>query len=304
MSSVITDDLGRDQGGDRRRGGGRPDQEEARRPFFWICVGWIVARRRPGHHRQPAPAAQPRPRELQQRAERGPGLGPPPRHRRPLPRHLQPAHLRRPGLARGRLRRRAHRPHPRRHPRHDLGLPAGAGRHGPQHGLLRRARLPRHRGRHRHRVLLGHSRCGRSPCHRPLRGAPHLPGRAGLDALVRHPRLRAGRQGARRQRHAHPDPRDPAQHHADHRLVRPDRGGHHHRAGGHPGLPRPLRAAPDARAGATCSTRGRSLLTGAKGQTNPWLVIFPASAMFLLLISLNVVADKLRAYFDVAEIKL
>jgi peptide/nickel transport system permease protein len=49
---------------------------------------------------------------------------------------------------------------------------------------------------------------------------------------------------------------------------------------------------------------GASLLTGAKGQTNPWLVIFPAGAMFLLLISLNIVADKLRAYFDVTEIKL
>ncbi len=49
---------------------------------------------------------------------------------------------------------------------------------------------------------------------------------------------------------------------------------------------------------------GASLLTGAKGQTNVWLVIFPATAMFLLLISLNVIADKLRAYFDVTEIKL
>jgi peptide/nickel transport system permease protein len=49
---------------------------------------------------------------------------------------------------------------------------------------------------------------------------------------------------------------------------------------------------------------GASLLTGTKGQTNPWLVIFPASAMFLLLLSLNVVADKLRTYFDVTEIKL
>ncbi len=49
---------------------------------------------------------------------------------------------------------------------------------------------------------------------------------------------------------------------------------------------------------------GSSLLTGAKGQTNPWLVIFPATAMFLLLFSLNVVADKLRSYFDVTEIKL
>ncbi len=47
-----------------------------------------------------------------------------------------------------------------------------------------------------------------------------------------------------------------------------------------------------------------SLLSGGKGQTNPWLVIFPAGAMFLLLFSLNVVADKLRTYFDVTEIKL
>jgi peptide/nickel transport system permease protein len=47
-----------------------------------------------------------------------------------------------------------------------------------------------------------------------------------------------------------------------------------------------------------------SLLTGGPGQTNPWLVIFPALAMFLLLFSLNVVADKLRAYFDVSEVRL
>jgi len=49
---------------------------------------------------------------------------------------------------------------------------------------------------------------------------------------------------------------------------------------------------------------GSQLLVGAKGQTNVWLVIFPATAMFFLLFSLNVVADKLRAYFDVTEIKL
>jgi peptide/nickel transport system permease protein len=47
-----------------------------------------------------------------------------------------------------------------------------------------------------------------------------------------------------------------------------------------------------------------TLLSGGKGQTNPWLVIFPAGAMFTLLFSLNVVADKLRSYFDVTEIKL
>jgi len=49
---------------------------------------------------------------------------------------------------------------------------------------------------------------------------------------------------------------------------------------------------------------GSTLLSGAKGQTNTWLLIFPAGAMFLLLISLNVIADKLRSYFDVSEIKL
>ncbi len=49
---------------------------------------------------------------------------------------------------------------------------------------------------------------------------------------------------------------------------------------------------------------GSTLLSGAKGQTNTWLLIFPAAAMFLLLICLNVIADKLRAYFDVSEIKL
>jgi peptide/nickel transport system permease protein len=49
---------------------------------------------------------------------------------------------------------------------------------------------------------------------------------------------------------------------------------------------------------------GLSLLAGGKGQTNPWLVIFPAGAMFTLLFSLNVIADKLRSYFDVTEIRL
>jgi peptide/nickel transport system permease protein len=47
-----------------------------------------------------------------------------------------------------------------------------------------------------------------------------------------------------------------------------------------------------------------SLLSGSAGQTNPWLVIFPATAMFLLLFCLNVVADRLRSYFDVTEVKL
>ncbi len=49
---------------------------------------------------------------------------------------------------------------------------------------------------------------------------------------------------------------------------------------------------------------GSSLLAGGPGQNNPWLLIFPAAAMFSLLFCLNVVADKLRSYFDVTEVKL
>jgi peptide/nickel transport system permease protein len=49
---------------------------------------------------------------------------------------------------------------------------------------------------------------------------------------------------------------------------------------------------------------GSSLLSGGRGQNDPWLVIFPATAMFTLLFSLNVVADKLRSSFDVTEVKL
>jgi peptide/nickel transport system permease protein len=49
---------------------------------------------------------------------------------------------------------------------------------------------------------------------------------------------------------------------------------------------------------------GSTLLEGSKGQTNPWLVYFPAGAMFSLLFCLNMVADKLRTYFDVTEVKL
>jgi peptide/nickel transport system permease protein len=49
---------------------------------------------------------------------------------------------------------------------------------------------------------------------------------------------------------------------------------------------------------------GSTLLIGGKGQTNPWLVYFPAGAMISLLFSLNMVADKLRTHFEVTEVKL
>jgi peptide/nickel transport system permease protein len=49
---------------------------------------------------------------------------------------------------------------------------------------------------------------------------------------------------------------------------------------------------------------GSQLLEGSKGQTNPWLVYFPAGAMFSLIFTLNVVADRLRSHFDLSETKL
>jgi peptide/nickel transport system permease protein len=39
-------------------------------------------------------------------------------------------------------------------------------------------------------------------------------------------------------------------------------------------------------------------------QYNPWLTLFPALAMFLFLVSLNLVGDRLREYFDITEVKL
>jgi len=50
--------------------------------------------------------------------------------------------------------------------------------------------------------------------------------------------------------------------------------------------------------------QSRTGLTTVPGQSNPWLVIFPALAMFLFLITLNLVGDRLRQYFDVSDIKL
>jgi len=45
-------------------------------------------------------------------------------------------------------------------------------------------------------------------------------------------------------------------------------------------------------------------LNNIPGQSNPWLVIFPAVAMFLLLLAINLAGDRLRQYFDVTEVKL
>lgn len=39
-------------------------------------------------------------------------------------------------------------------------------------------------------------------------------------------------------------------------------------------------------------------------QYNPWLTLFPALAMFLFLVALNFVGDRLREYFDITEAKL
>ncbi|HEX3946836.1 MAG TPA: ABC transporter permease [Acidimicrobiales bacterium] len=42
-------------------------------------------------------------------------------------------------------------------------------------------------------------------------------------------------------------------------------------------------------------------LNNVPGQSNPWLVLFPALAMFLFLLAVNLVGDRLRQHFDVAS---
>jgi peptide/nickel transport system permease protein len=48
----------------------------------------------------------------------------------------------------------------------------------------------------------------------------------------------------------------------------------------------------------------RNGLNSIPGQSNPWLVIFPALAMFLFLLAINLAGDRLRQHFDIAEVKL
>jgi peptide/nickel transport system permease protein len=48
----------------------------------------------------------------------------------------------------------------------------------------------------------------------------------------------------------------------------------------------------------------RAGLNNIPGQSNPWLVLFPALAMFLFLLSINLAGDRLRQHFDVTEAKL
>jgi len=48
----------------------------------------------------------------------------------------------------------------------------------------------------------------------------------------------------------------------------------------------------------------RNGLNTIAGQSNPWLVLFPALAMFLFLLAINLAGDRLRQHFDVTELKL
>jgi peptide/nickel transport system permease protein len=45
-------------------------------------------------------------------------------------------------------------------------------------------------------------------------------------------------------------------------------------------------------------------LNNVPGQSNPWLVLFPALALFLFLFSVNLAGDRLRQYFEVGPVKL
>jgi peptide/nickel transport system permease protein len=38
--------------------------------------------------------------------------------------------------------------------------------------------------------------------------------------------------------------------------------------------------------------------------TDPWLALFPSIVLVMFIVSLNFIGDRLRNYFDVAEVKI
>ena len=111
-------------------------------------------------------------------------------HRRPGTGPAQPADLRSPGLAHRRVRVGGHRAAGGRDPRADLGLQGWPPRRRPQCRGLRPPGLPGHRGRDRHRGLLGLVPV--QDHHHPGGGGhpPPVPGGPGLQPVLRQPRLR------------------------------------------------------------------------------------------------------------------
>ena len=160
--------LRRHQGGDRRRGGGRPDQEAARlrssgsapagsssspswppSPACCRCPTPTSGTTTACRTAAPAGATSSAPTTSTATSSAGSSTGPASRSWWASAARYRPAR--------------------RRHPGHVLGLPPGTGRHRPQHGLLRRAGLPRHHRGDRHRLLLGQVAVQDHPHHRPLR---------------------------------------------------------------------------------------------------------------------------------------
>ena len=92
-------------------------------------------------------------------------------------------------------------------------------------------------------------------------------------------------------------PRDPAQRHPGHGHLQPHHRGRAHRHRGHARLPRPVGGLPTPSWG-NLINEGTS--NGALS-TDPWIMLWPALAMFLLLWSINLIGDRLRQRFDIRE---
>ena len=233
----------------RPRSGRRGEGRQAPRPRLLDRLGLVRprgARRAAGAdpaHRRPQPDRGPPPPGTEHR--------PLVRHRRPRPRHLQPHHLGRAGVARGRHRldhlrpahRRGHRPAGRPLPGQGRDRPHGLRRRapvvpgpaaGPRHRRLpRRPHRAHHRARHRRRL------------HRP--GGPP---RAGEHARLLPTGVRGRRPVPRRHRRPHHRQGGHAQRDLPGDVVLGDRRRRRHRRRGRPGLPRPVGAAAHRRPGA------------------------------------------------------
>ena len=83
-------------------------------------------------------------------------------------------------------------------------------------------------------------------------------------------------------------------------VVRPHRRGHRHRPRGLARLPGPVDRAPHVVARQHHQRRREQQ----QPEANPYIALWPSLYIFLMLTALNLMADRLRSYFDVREVKL
>ena len=245
-----------------------------------------------GHLRLGPPAQEPQLPGLHGR-ERRPLRPPPPRHRRPRARPPGPHHLRVTRVLRHRLRLGRPRPCRRRHLRAARRLPRRLDRHRPE--------------RRRPSSSWPSPPCWPSSSSRPS-GSPArllkltiifaVAGTPSLFRVIRATTLSfatrefvvaARTMGATTRRILFRELLP--ERHPGGGVLRPHRRGRRHHPGGIAGLPRPVDLAADGVAGQHHQRGGPEQ----QPAMNPYIALWPSIYIFLLLVALNLMADRLRA---------